>query len=72
MTIVQVLTQQVERVYALKSEIKAREQLLTKAEVDVSATKEALDKKMKAFKKRKKLLISSEYLKSKTQLKKQC
>ena len=56
MTIVQVLTQQVERVYALESEIKAREQLLTKVEVDLNATKEALEKEKENLNKKEKAL----------------
>ena len=56
MTIVQVLTQQVERVNALESEMKAREQLLTKAEVDLSATKEALEKEKESLQEKEKAL----------------
>ena len=44
MTIVQVLTQQVERVNGLEREIKAKEQMLERAEVDLNVTKEALNK----------------------------
>ena len=56
MTIVQVLTQQVERVNAFESEIKAREQLLTKAEVDLNSTKEALEKEKESLKEKEKAL----------------
>ena len=56
MTIVQVLTQQVERVNDLESEIKAKEQMIKKAEVDLNVSKEALkvekdslEEKEKAF-----------------------
>ena len=59
MTIVQVLTQQVERVNALESEIKSREQLLTKVEVDLNATQEALEKEKKDLNKKEKHLMSS-------------
>ena len=41
-TIVQVLTQQVERVNDLESEMKAKEEPLQKAEIDLNLTKEAL------------------------------
>ena len=40
MTIVQVLTQQVERVNNLECELKTKEQLIKKAEVDLDMTKE--------------------------------
>ena len=46
MTIVQVLTQQVERVNDLEREIKAKEQMHEKAEDDVNVTKEALNKEI--------------------------
>ena len=44
MTIVKVLTQQVERVNKLESEMKEKEELFQKAEADCSVTKEALKK----------------------------
>ena len=44
MTIVQVLTQQVERVNTLEREINSKEQLIEKAEVDLNVAKEALKK----------------------------
>ena len=44
MTIAQVLTQQVERVNNLESEIKEKEQLIGQAEVDLKDTKKALQK----------------------------
>ena len=44
MTIVQVLTQQVERVNDLESQIKSKEQLIKMSEVDLNVTKEALKK----------------------------
>ena len=44
MTIVQVLTQQVERVNGLEYEMKRKEELIAKAEVDLIATKEDLNK----------------------------
>ena len=46
MTIVQVLTQQVERVNKLESEMKEKEELFQKAEADCIVTKEALKKEM--------------------------
>ena len=49
MTIVQVLTQQVERVDKLESEIKAKEQLFKQAEVDLDMTKEALQKERESL-----------------------
>ena len=57
MTIVQVLTQKIERVTELESELKAKEQLIKQAEVDMNVIKEALKKKRKAVKKMKKLLM---------------
>ena len=56
MTIVQVLTQQVERVNALEIEIKAKEQLLTKAEGNLIATKEALEKEKESLQEKEKAL----------------
>ena len=56
MTIDQVLTQQVERVNNLENDIKEKEQLIKKSEVDLSDTKEALRKK-KSLKERRKLLM---------------
>ena len=44
MTIVQVLTQEIERVTELESELKAKEQLIKQAEVDMNVIKEALKK----------------------------
>ena len=44
MTIVEVLTQQVERDNDLESKIKAKEQMLENAEVDLNIKKEALNK----------------------------
>ena len=44
MTIVQVLTQQLVRVNDLEIKIKAKEQILEKAETDLNVTKEALNK----------------------------
>ena len=44
MTIVQVLTQQIERVNGLENEMKRKEELIAKAEVDLVATKEDLNK----------------------------
>ena len=49
MTIVQVLTQQVERVNDLESEVKEKEQLIKKAEVDLKDTKEALRKEKESL-----------------------
>ena len=39
MTIAQVLTQQVERICDLESEVKAKEELIKQAEVDLNVTK---------------------------------
>ena len=47
MTIVEVLPQQVERVNNLESEMKAKEQLVIKAELDLNVTKIALEKEEK-------------------------
>ena len=44
MTIVQVLTQQVERVSDLESNIKSKEQLVKQAEANLNVTKEDLKK----------------------------
>ena len=63
MTIVQVLTQQVERVNNLESEIKEKEQLMKKTEVDLNFTKEALIKEKESLKEKEKAmdnLISSQ------------
>ena len=49
MTIVQVLIQQLKRVIGLESDIKGKEQLIEKAEVDLKVAKQAL--KMKKIKK---------------------
>ena len=49
MTIVQVLTQQVERVNDLESEIATREQLNKKAEVDLNVTKESLTREKESL-----------------------
>ena len=56
MTIVQVLTQQVERVNTLESEIKSKEQLIEKADVDVLVTKKALKKEKESLKEKEKAL----------------
>ena len=58
MTIVQVLTQQVERVNDLESEIKAKEQLIKKAEVDLNEAKEALQKEKENLKEKEKAFDS--------------
>ena len=50
MTIVQVLTQQVERVTDLESELKAKEQLIKQAEIDLNVIKEALKKEKESLK----------------------
>ena len=50
MTIDQVLTQQVERVNDLENDIKEKEQLIKKSEVDLSDTKEALRKEKEILK----------------------
>ena len=55
-TIVQVLTQQVERVNTLESEIKSKEQVIEKAEVDLNVTKEALKKEKESLKQKEKAL----------------
>ena len=63
MTIVQVLTQQVERVNELEGEIKAKEQLIKQAEVDLNVSKEALRKKRESLKEKEKVfddLITSQ------------
>ena len=54
MTIAQLLTQQVERVNDLESEIKAKEQLIKKAEVDLNEAKEALQKEKENLKEKEK------------------
>ena len=51
MTIVQVLTQQVERVNDLENEVTEKEQLIKKSEADLSDTKEALRKQKEILKK---------------------
>ena len=56
MTIVQVLTQQVERVNDLGSKIKAKEQMLENAEVDLNITKEALKKEREILEEKEKSL----------------
>ena len=56
MTIVQVLTQQVERVNDLESKIKAKEQMLDNAEVDLNITKEALKKEREILEEKEKAL----------------
>ena len=45
MTIVQVLIQQLKRVIGLESDIKGKEQLIEKAEVDLKVAKQALKEK---------------------------
>ena len=47
MTIVEVLPQQVERVNNLESEMKAKEKLVVKAELDLNMTKIPLEKEEK-------------------------
>jgi hypothetical protein len=54
MTIVQVLTQQVERVNDLESEIATREQLIKKAEVDLNVTKESLKREKESLEEKEK------------------
>ena len=54
MTIVQVLTQQVERVNNLESEIATREQLIKKAEVDLNVTKESLKREKESLEEKEK------------------
>ena len=54
MTIVQVLTQQVERVNKLESEMKEKEELFQKAEADCIVTKEALKKEMEILEQKEK------------------
>ena len=54
MTIVQVLTQQVERVNDLESQIKAKEQLIKMSEVDLNVTKEALKKEKESLEEKEK------------------
>ena len=54
MTIVQVLTQQVEKVNALESDIKSKEQLIKQAEADLNVTKEALKKKKQSLEEKEK------------------
>ena len=56
MTIVQVLTQQVERVNDLEAKIKTKEQMLEKAEVDINVTKEALNKEREILEEKEKAL----------------
>ena len=56
MTIVQVLTQQVERVNDLENEVKEKEQLIKKSEVDLSDTKEALRKEKEILKEKEKAI----------------
>ena len=48
MTIVQVLTQQVERMNTMESEIKSKEELIKKAEGDLNVAKVALKTEKKA------------------------
>ena len=54
MTIVQVLTQQVERVDKLESEIEVKEQLIKQAEVDLDVTKKALQKERESLEEKEK------------------
>ena len=54
MTIVQVLTQQVERVTDLESEIKTKEQLIKNAEAELHATKEELKKEKECLEEKEK------------------
>ena len=56
MTIVQVLTQQVERVTDLESEITKKEQLMKTAEVDLNVTKEALKRETENLEEKEKAL----------------
>ena len=51
MTIVQVLTQHVERVNDMERKIKAKEQMLEKAQVDLNVSKEALNKEREILEK---------------------
>ena len=67
MTIVQVLTQQVERVNDLEVQVKSKEQLIQKAELDLDMTKEALKKEKESLQEKEKdfdELITSNKLKS--------
>ena len=59
MTIVQVLTQQVERVDKLESEIEVKEQLIKQAEVDLDVTKKALHKERESQEEKEKKLLMS-------------
>ena len=54
MTIVQVLTQQVERVDKLESEIEVKEQLIKQAEVDLDVAKKALQKERESLEEKEK------------------
>ena len=54
MTIVQVLTQQVERVNDLESQIKTKEQIIKDAEVDLHVAQEALEKEKESLKEKEK------------------
>ena len=56
MTIVQVLTQQVERVNDLESEIKSKEEVIKNAEVDLNVSKEALKKEKASLEAKEKAL----------------
>ena len=49
MTIVQVHTQQVERVNDLEVQVKSKEQLIQKAKIDLDVTKEALKKEKESL-----------------------
>ena len=54
MTIVQVLTQQVERVTDLESDLKSKEQMIKQAEVDLNVMKDALKKEKESLEEKKK------------------
>ena len=56
MTIVQVLTQQVERVNYLESQVKEKELLMKKIEVDLTVTKEALQKEKECLEEKEKAM----------------
>ena len=67
MTIVQVLTQQVERVNDLEVQVKSKEQLIQKAELDLDVTKEALKNEKESLQEKEKdfdELITSNKLKA--------
>ena len=57
MTIVQFLTQQVERVNNLESELQAKEQLIKQSRIDLDVTKEALKKEKENLEEKKKRFL---------------